>query len=86
MRQVISESELGSIDLKQFHEVIAVKDAGDYQGVAVYVTPRMAQFVDPSVPAKETITNSLLIVVDNPDDLETIERLKKLVVPQRITR
>ena len=86
MRQVISESELGSIDLKQFHEVIAVKDPGDYQGVAVYVTPRMAQFVDPSVAAQETITNSLLIVVDNPDDLETIERLKKSVVPQRATR
>lgn len=83
MRQVTSESELGTIDLKKFHEVIAVKDAEDYQGVAVYVVPRMAQFVHPSTPAAETITNYLLVVVDDPDDPETIDRLKKAVIPQR---
>jgi len=83
MRKVISESEVETVDLKRFHEVLAVASPDDISGVAIYVSPRLAPFVHPSTPAVTTDTNYLLIVVENPDDPETIERLKRLVIPQK---
>ena len=83
MRKVISESEIETVDLKSFHEVLAVASPDDISGVAIYVTPRLASFVHPSTPAVTTDTSYLLIVVENPDDPEIIERLKHLVIPRR---
>jgi len=82
-KRVVSEQELGDLDLKQFHEVLLVRDPDDHEGVHIFTWPRMAQFVSPLAEAPLSNTNQLLIVVENPDDLETVARIKAIIIPTR---
>ncbi|WP_439865641.1 hypothetical protein ACTAB9_17405 [Pseudomonas syringae] len=83
MRTDIMESEIDTIDLKPFHEILAVRSADDYQGVAIYLSPRMAQYVSSNTESPVNETNYLMVAVGNPDDPETIERLKKKILARK---
>ncbi|MCF5652683.1 hypothetical protein GIV49_24455 [Pseudomonas syringae] len=80
MRKAISESEIETFDLKPFHEISAMKSADDFRGVEIYSAKRMPPFVSSHSESPPSETNYLVVVVDNPDDPETIERLKKKVL------
>lgn len=79
MNEVISEEQLGSIDLRQFHQIWAVRGREDFQGVQIRSDRRMAPIVSPNAAAPVTVVNNLLIVVDDVGDPETINRLKAVV-------
>ncbi|CAI3787467.1 hypothetical protein AHFPHNDE_01131 [Pseudomonas sp. MM227] len=82
-KKVVSEVDLENLDTKLFHEVLLVQSPSDQAGIAVYQTPRIAQFVSPNVESKVTQTNYLLVVVPDPDDLETQKRILSKVLAAR---
>lgn len=82
-KKVVSEADLENLDAKRFHEVWLVQSASDETGIAVYQVPRMAQFVSADVESKVTQTNYLLVVVPDPDDLETQKRIRSKVLAAR---
>lgn len=82
MQQIVREEHLSSIDIREFHSVWAVRDSDDssnFSGVEIKPDRRMAPLVSPDTPAPLTITSNLLIIVENPDDPETVNRLKAFV-------
>ncbi|AKK00036.1 hypothetical protein V3H56_12685 [Pseudomonas sp. MS646] len=81
--RVITEAEIDQVDLKSYSAVMLVGSPQDQSGVEVFTWPRLAQLVHPSTTAQLTDTSHLLIVVDEPDDPETIARIKKLIIPSR---
>jgi hypothetical protein len=80
---VVSEQDLEGLDLKQFHEVLLVRSSDDDGGVHIFTWPRMAQFVSPLTESPLSNSNQLLVVVENPDDPETVARIKAMVIPPR---
>ncbi|MCG6578014.1 hypothetical protein EGM97_25355 [Pseudomonas sp. AF32] len=83
MDRVITEAEIDQVDLKSYNSVFLVGNPEDRTGVEIFTWPKLAQLVHPSTAAPLTDTSQLLIVVDNPDDPDTVARIKSIVVPTR---
>jgi len=79
----ITEAEIGDVDLKSYHSVLLVASPDDASGVEVFTWPRMAPLADRSVPGKLNDYSYLFVVVADPDDLATVERVKNAVIPKR---
>lgn len=79
MQRIVTEEELDSVDIREFHQIWAVTDSPSFSGVEIKPDKRLAEVVSPDRAATERIINNLLIVVDDPEDMKTVNRLKKYV-------
>lgn len=77
MKKVILESELPSTDIRHYEEVLAVKSVDSTDGIGVWQVKKMADFYRAETEARVTERTQLLIVVPDPDDEETIDRLRQ---------
>ncbi|RQA03543.1 hypothetical protein IPC506_19565 [Pseudomonas aeruginosa] len=76
MKKVITEVELSSTDVQCFDDVLLVKNADDLSGVAVFHARDIAKFYGATAEAEVTESKQLLVVVNDPDDPETAERVR----------
>ncbi|HBO2681616.1 hypothetical protein [Pseudomonas aeruginosa] len=76
MKKVITEVELSSTDVWRFDDVLLVKNADDLSGVAVFHARKIAKLYGATAEAEVTETKQLLVVVNDPDDPETAERVR----------
>lgn len=79
MKTVITEDQLSATEVFRYDDVLAVKSADDVSGVQLYRARSVAEFTSSTAPSKVREESVLLIVVDDPDDFEAIERLKEKV-------
>ncbi|PHN56416.1 MULTISPECIES: hypothetical protein [Pseudomonas syringae group] len=79
MIELITEEQLDSIDIRQFHQVWAVRGPDDFSGVQIMADKRLTPFVSSESPAPDITVNNLLIIVDDVDDPLTINRLKSAI-------
>lgn len=77
MIDVVTEAELNSVDIRTYDDVLAVLPGDRDYGVQVWRARRIATIYGPRSPAKVTISRTLLIEVENPDDLEVHNRLEQ---------
>ncbi|MDH1009955.1 hypothetical protein N5J43_08205 [Pseudomonas nicosulfuronedens] len=76
MKKVITEDQLSSTDVWRFDDVLLVADADDLAGVVVYRARNIAKFYGATAEAEVIENKQLLVVVDNPDDPVTAERVR----------
>lgn len=79
MKKVIREEEIGTAEIWRYDEILAVKHADDISGVELFRARRLAPLYHPDTPAEPVDRPQLLILVDDPDDFEEVERLKQAV-------
>ena len=76
MKTVITESELGSVEIREYSDVLAVLPSDHTQGIEVWHARRLAQLCSPSNPESINDHHQLLIEVPDPTDAEVIDRLR----------
>lgn len=79
MNKVIREDEIGTAEIWRYDDILAVKHAEDVSGVELFRARRIATLYHPDTPATPVDRPQLLILVDDPDDFEEVERLKQVV-------
>ncbi len=79
MRRFVNETDLDSVDLRDFHRILIATDTANYIGEEIKSDLRLPQFVSATSPAPEVVTNELLITVEDPENSETVERIKRYV-------
>lgn len=76
MKTVIIESELGSVDVWKYNDVIAVLPGDHTQGVEVWRARMLPGFSSPNTPGVVNEHHQLLIEVPDPTDAQVIDRLR----------
>ncbi|HAC66466.1 MAG TPA: hypothetical protein DCP19_00470 [Pseudomonas sp.] len=76
MKEIVAEDQLDEVELRRFDDVLAVRSPDDTHGVGIFKAKRLPALQSPDLPAKLNENGLLLIVVDNPDDEDTVARLK----------
>ncbi|MFV3368452.1 hypothetical protein ACNFH5_09745 [Pseudomonas sp. NY15435] len=76
MKKVITEAELSSTDVRQFHDVLLVKSPDDLSGVEIFHVRVMAKLYGATAEAEVIESKQLLVVVQDPDDPETADRIR----------
>ena len=82
-KQVISEAQLNQVDLKKIDEVLLASTPQDNSGVLVFSWPRMAPMVSSLTEGVASDWRQLIVVVDDPDDTVTQERVKRSIYDLR---
>lgn len=83
MNSVIKEADIPTTDLKPFTQALLVRPGERDSGVPVWAPNLMASFYSASAPAKVFVSRTLLVEVDDPDDQQTIDRVRKALTEQR---
>lgn len=76
MKKVITEVELSSTDVQCFDDVLLVKNADDLSGVTVFRARKIARFYGAADESEVIESKQLLVVVNDPDDPETADRVR----------
>lgn len=76
MKEVVTEDQLDEVEIRRFDDVLAVRSPDDTHGVGIFKANRLPVFQSPDSPAKLNVNGILLVVVDDPDDEQTVARLK----------
>ncbi|HBP1011036.1 hypothetical protein [Pseudomonas aeruginosa] len=76
MKKVITEVELASTDVWRFDDVLLVKNADDLSGVTVFRARKIAKFYGAADESEVIESKQLLVVVNDPDDADTAERVR----------
>lgn len=76
MKEVVTENQLDAIELKRFDQVLVANSADDDYGVEVFRQHRIAEVYHPLSEAKVNHDIQLIVIVDNPADPATIERIR----------
>lgn len=76
MKKVITEGQLPTIEVWRFDDVLLVADENDQSGVEVFHARKLAKLYGANAEAEIQEAKQLLVVVDNPDDPETIDRVR----------
>ena len=78
-KKVISEAQLNQIDIKKIDEVLLASTPQDNSGVLVFSWPRMAPMVSSLTEGVASERRQLIVLVDDPDDTATQDRVKRAI-------
>lgn len=76
MKKVITEDQLSTSEVWRFEDVLLVAHENDESGVEVFHARKLAKLYGVNAEAETLQAKQLLVVVDNPDDPETIKRIR----------
>lgn len=76
MRTIITEGKLGSVDIREYCDVLAVLPGDHTQGIEVWHARKLPEFSSPNSPGIVKERRQLLIEVPDPANAEVIDRLR----------
>jgi len=79
MRNFVTEDELQSADISKYHEIFVAWDTANYRGIQVKEDRRLIPFTASDSPGTVREVNQLFVVVEDPENPETIERVKTCI-------
>lgn len=79
MRDFVTEDELQAADITKYHEIFVAWDTANYRGTLVKEDRRLAPFTAPDRPGAIKEVNQLFVVVEDPENPETVARVKTCI-------
>lgn len=86
MKKLTTEAQLSSEEIWRYDEVTAAASEDATQEVSVYSTRKLASFVAPDVESPISTHARIVVIVENPDDPETIDRLRVICIDHWASR
>lgn len=72
----IKEADLDKISLKMVDEVLVAGSDEEFSGIEVWKARRIGELYDASTPAKVNERRQVVVVVDDPEDEQTQDRIR----------
>ncbi len=72
----IKEAELHTINIKLVDEVLVAGPDEEFSAIEVWKARRIGEFYDANTPAKANEHRQVVVVVDDPEDEKTQDRIR----------